>query len=113
MKISKEILLEAVTKSLKNAEQLFEEGQLLKVNQRLARAYTLFQLALEEVGKATLAFSLLFRGTFNDKEEKKLFEDGFRSHKIKTWASAKINIVALQLADDAETKKALIEDIMQ
>ena len=48
-----------ITLALENAAQMIKEGDLLFENNMFARAYTLYQLATEEVGKSRLLFSLI------------------------------------------------------
>jgi AbiV family abortive infection protein len=111
MKLTKEILFEAVTKSIKNAEQLIDEGKILKAHGKLARAYTLYQLAIEEVGKALMTYGFLLFDDYEDEEKQKSFLTDFRDHKIKTKKSAGIDFMIAMTLGSAEIKKVLITNM--
>lgn len=57
MNFNEKDLLIAVSKSILNSEDLISDADLLLDNNRLARAYALYQLAIEEAGKAMDIYS--------------------------------------------------------
>lgn len=59
MKITESLLIDIAQKSLENAKSLIDDALLLKQHERFSRAYTLFQLAIEEAGKSISAMVLL------------------------------------------------------
>jgi len=68
MNFNEKGLLSAVSKSILNSEDLISDAELLLDNNRLARAYALFQLAIEEAGKAMDVYQSLLFGTYKDSE---------------------------------------------
>jgi AbiV family abortive infection protein len=111
MKLTKEILFEAVTKSIKNAGQLIEEGKLLKANGKLARAYTLYQLSIEEVGKALMTYGFLLFDDYENEEKQKEFLKDFKDHKVKTKKSAGVDFMIAMTIGTPEIKKVLISNM--
>lgn len=97
MKLSEQILIEVCQKSLENARELIGEADLLKENQKIARSYTLYQLATEEVGKAIYCYLIIFQKQYDDPAIKLEFDKVFRSHKIKTDKSSSLNIMIAQV----------------
>jgi AbiV family abortive infection protein len=98
MNFNESELLIAVSKSISNSEDLISDADLLLDNNRLARAYTLYQLALEEAGKAIDIYSSLLFGTFKDNEGQKILKGNFKSHIKKAERARTIGIYwALQL----------------
>lgn len=76
MKLNEKKIIEAINKSLLNADSLCNDGLYLKDGGRIARAFTLFQLSNEETGKAMAAIVIyLYKNydTANVDEFKKLF----------------------------------------
>ncbi|OYU78870.1 MAG: hypothetical protein CFE23_16610 [Flavobacterium sp. BFFFF1] len=107
--MKKEDLLDAVNKALQNAEELYDEAVILKNNEKIARAYTLFQFSIEEIGKAAMTFDFALHGNLSDSKEIKIFLDKFRDHKIKTETSQGIDFMFAMRADESEfTKKLLL-----
>jgi AbiV family abortive infection protein len=98
MNFNESELLIAVSKSISNSEDLISDADLLLDNNRLARAYTLYQLALEEAGKAMDIYRSLLFGTFKDNEGQKILKGNFKSHIKKAERARTIGIYwALQL----------------
>src|SRR2546421_7932122 len=62
MNLSENELLIAIRKSLINSEDLISDAELLKKNERLPRAYALYQLAIEETGKAMNIYANIILG---------------------------------------------------
>jgi len=87
MKKEKIVLFDAVEKCLTNADQIFEEAQILKKYSKIYRAYTLFQFCIEEIGKVGLIYKYLFHHDVTDKSVMEKFHKEFRDHKKKISAS--------------------------
>ena len=82
MIINNEILKKVAEKSLQNAESLISDADLLREGKRHQRAYTLYQLSIEEVGKALSSVYLLISIDRTPKDIKE-YKEGFRLHKYK------------------------------
>jgi len=113
MKFTKELLLEVVSKAVVNAGQLVDEAKILKEHQKFARAFTLYQLSIEEIGKASMAFSFLLFGNLGDDEEQKLFSKEFRDHKTKTKRATGIDLSIARTIDNREVSKTLILNVVK
>ena len=110
MKLNKDEYFEAIEKSLSNAEELIEEAEILVKHNKNARAYTLFQLSIEEVGKASLTFQFVLNGNIDDIRETKQFFKKFLSHTTKTESSKGIDFMfSLTVGNTPFTKKLLLD----
>ncbi len=65
-KITAENVKAGMEKSIKNAEDIFEEGMLLKENGRISRAFYLFHMANEECAKASNLGYIFSRSAYED-----------------------------------------------
>lgn len=97
MNLTEEILIEAAAKSLENANELIGEAEILKNHERTSRAYGLFQLSIEEVGKSIYCYLLLVQNNFNNKNEEKKFKTFFKSHDKKTYESTRLDLFIAQV----------------
>ncbi len=77
-------LINGIRKCILNGEHLISDAKLLQLNNRKERAYTLFQLASEEIGKASLILNFLIFEDINDVESINIFMNDFKKHKLKT-----------------------------
>ncbi|MHA7607882.1 AbiV family abortive infection protein [Elizabethkingia meningoseptica] len=109
MKITRKTLEDAISKALKNAQELYEEAEILKDKKKYARAYTLFHLAIEEVGKVFIVFKYLLAGDYSEDKLKK-FDTEFRQHKIKIDLSTNIDVIVSWVMD-GELSSEIIENI--
>lgn len=107
MKLNKENIIEVTRKSLSNAEELINDALLLEQNQRYARAYTLYQLSIEEIGKALISFYLLIQGGLNDEKNVKKFKKDFLSHQIKTKQTTHMDFLLAKVAFKGNPKEAV------
>ncbi|MBW3522879.1 AbiV family abortive infection protein [Chryseobacterium sp. NKUCC03_KSP] len=110
MHLKKETLEKAVINALNNASELFEEAGLLEKNKKFARAFTLFHLSIEEVGKVFIIFKYLLQNNYSSDEMKK-FDKEFRNHKIKINASTKIDVLLACLEESSTLSPELIEKV--
>lgn len=96
MQSNNKTIKDGVVKSIKNAVELIDDALLLKENNRKERAYTLFQLAIEEIGKALKIFFFLIKKDNQDnfdKFYKKLI--GRDGHIEKTKTSIGVDLLIL------------------
>jgi AbiV family abortive infection protein len=95
---------------LLNAESLISDAELLKNNGRKERAYTLFQLASEEIGKASQVLNFLLLKDINDANAYKLFLKQFLDHKAKTNSFISFDyFVLMALKEQIVDKKKFLE----
>lgn len=92
MKLNRSILEKATFNALKNAEELFEDAQILLKNDRLPRAYTLFHLSIEEVGKVFVLYKYLLQNDYSAGNLDKFLSE-MRDHKIKINLSTNAKIL--------------------
>lgn len=98
-----------IEKSLENAKELSEEGDILfKVN-RYSRAYCLYQLAAEEVGKSRLLFALIMNRGLGEKIDYKEVNRDFLHHQTKSNSALNFEMIALLLMYSSENDKSAQE----
>ncbi|KIO54289.1 AbiV family abortive infection protein [Flavobacterium hibernum] len=112
MKVNKNKYFDAIEKALDNAKELIEEAEILVKYNRNARAYTLFQFSIEEVGKAFLVFQFVLNGNIEDVEETKKFFKDFTSHTVKTKTSEGIDFMFALAIEKSSYSKKLIEEFI-
>jgi AbiV family abortive infection protein len=81
--LSFEKLEEAYILVYENADELLQESRILFNNSRFARAYTLAQIAHEELAKLPIIYQEATRAFFKEKHDWKNFYKRFRSHESK------------------------------
>jgi AbiV family abortive infection protein len=81
--LSFEKLEEAYIFVYENAEELLQESRLLFENKRYARAYTLAQIAHEELAKLPIIYQEATRSFFKESHDWKTFYKRLRSHESK------------------------------
>lgn len=106
MNIDRETLEQAILNALINAKELYEEAEILKREKKYARSYTLFHLAIEEVGKVFVIFKYLLGDDYSAEKLKK-FDIEFRQHKIKIDSSTTIDVFALWAKDGVLSNQIL------
>lgn len=112
--LEKSDYLSAVIKALVNAEELLEEAVILSKYNKIARAYTLFQFCIEEIGKASLTFQFVMYSNISDNLEVKKFLKNFTNHKEKTSSSMGVDFMyALTTENSGLSKKILDNYILQ
>lgn len=94
--------------SIENSFELINDAQILFENERYARAYSLSQLALEELGKSIMLFD--FYQNLQADERKtfdfKSFRIKFRDHKWKSYES-----IFIELLMKADSKSPEFENV--
>lgn len=104
---------------IQNAKDLLVEAKLLFDNGFYARAYSLTQLCIEEIGKSTILSRAILDYYFGEKIDFKYFEKlGFRKHQEKTKQSLQPELIAIWMFEKSRGKKtnlrdSLIEDFNQ
>ena len=96
LELNKSILVNCVEKCLQNARELFEEAELLKDNKKYPRAYTLYHLCNEEIGKVFIIFQYLIQNDYSEEKVKKFYSE-FTNHKPKIKTSRNILTIMLLL----------------
>lgn len=111
MKLTDEILLEGAKLAYENAKDLIDEANLLFDTYYSPRAYGLFQLSIEEVGKASMLLeACIFNTCTTQKESNKLIKE-IRDHKTKTKHSQKFDLFFASLIKEVKIKKVLINNM--
>jgi AbiV family abortive infection protein len=96
---------------IENATSLIKEAKLLLENNYLARAYTLAQLSIEEVGKANMLHKAILSYYLGEKVSSKYLDKlGFRDHKEKTKNSLNSELIAIWMYEKSVGKKTGLRD---
>jgi AbiV family abortive infection protein len=100
--------------TVENAKSLIDEATILKEKGLYSRAYTLFQMAVEECGKTSIIYNAILRfyqGTQID--QKFLNENGFVDHKEKIDQSLRIEMAAIFMYEkDLGEKSGLMKEVI-
>lgn len=83
--------------TIQNAEEMIEEADILINNKRFARAYSLYQLAIEEVGKSNLLLQLIFDLKMGRKVDTIALNKEFTFHQAKSKSSKVFEKAAMLL----------------
>lgn len=110
MRLNKLDYFDAIQASLENAKELIEEAEILVNHDKIARAYTLFQFSIEEVGKASLIFNFVLRGDIENIVEINSFKKSFRSHTTKTKISQGIDLIFALMSEKSDLTKKILEN---
>lgn len=76
-------VIEGALKTVRNAQQLCDESELLHQHKMFARSYALSHLAREEVGKSAMLFKVAIERLLGRKIDWKKVDRRFRDHKEK------------------------------
>ena len=104
---------------IENAKSLIDEANLLLANDYCARAYSLTQLATEEIGKSSILLRAIFEYYMGVTIDFKYLKGlGFTKHQEKTKESLKPELIAIWLFEQSMKKKTdlrsgLVEDFNQ
>lgn len=100
---------------LENALELISDAEILIINERYARAYSISQLAIEESGKAMMLYELY--NTLQADERKnfdfKKFRKNFRDHKWKTFESKIIDIMMFSKNKTKDFKEFALQNFAE
>ncbi len=107
----KEDLVIGIKKSLANANDLINDAKILKEQARYPRAYTLFQLAIEEIGKTWLTFLMIIFNKYHDEIAVRKFLNDFKSHKTKTALSLNTDMIVayMNILSDDNFNRTLVK----
>ena len=110
--LSDKNLIEGITKCIANAESLIQDAHILKENKKIERAYTLFQLSLEEIGKASMVY--FFATLPEDKKltNLKAFKKDFLDHKTKTTKAINFDTIILSSIKDKSDRQRFFNSIL-
>jgi AbiV family abortive infection protein len=106
-----EILIDGIEKALDNANSLHEEASILEKHKKHERAYLLYHICIEEIGKAHLLFYLLLDEEYKDDKKLKKFLKDFRDHPTKISASIGVDTIIARLIENKEDRHKYIETI--
>jgi AbiV family abortive infection protein len=95
MDLSDEQLIIAIQKSMVNAGELLADANLLHENDRLPRAYTLYQLAMEETGKALRIYGSIILGKLDTEQGRKEFKRDFTDHIEKAQSARAMMLIVI------------------
>lgn len=76
-----------IPKIVSNAVSLYSDATLLATNNRIERAYTLYQLSIEELGKAFILLGYLLFENTDEKETQKQLRKDLKNHQVKSKSS--------------------------
>lgn len=113
MSLTRADYFEAILKSLANASELIEEAEILAKSKKTARAYTLFQLSIEEVGKASLIFNFVLQGNIGNDIEVRNFNRAFLSHTTKTRFSQGMDFMFALMSEKTPHTKKMLENFIE
>lgn len=106
-KLSDDELLKGYKMTLENAKQLIEDADILKNAGNLPRAYTLFQLSIEEVGKSAILWRALVESQYGTTiTSKYLKSQGFSKHETKTQESLYSELATLYIYETSTGNSA-------
>lgn len=98
--------------SIQNSFELIEDAEILFEKKKYSRAYTLSQLALEELGKSIMLYDFYNKLQMDKRNEIdfKLFRKNFRDHRMKTFESIVINLLMKGDSKSPEFKKIALDN---
>ena len=111
--MNKEDYFDGILKSLSNATDLFDDAEILYNQKRYPRAYTLYQIAIEELGKASLIYSFILYKNYHDIGEQRNFKKEFLSHKKKTSSSIGIDVLLAFHIPEKELKSKIMHQVYE
>jgi AbiV family abortive infection protein len=101
--------------TISNSNSLIEDGRLLFANQRYPRAFTMFQFASEELGKALILFDILLTRKLNRKIDYKIRSLELTSHQVKHRYSVGIEFTAISMiySDPPGNVKEILKSVVK
>ena len=91
-KVSTENIIKGIRKSFNNAESLLQDATILQSKKKFPRAYTLCQIAIEELAKIPILIKLMTDRINNNNIEYEEIDYSFISHSAKTKISIEYEI---------------------
>ena len=98
-----------IEKVFDNAKELIDEADFLFANDRYSRAYCLYQLASEEIGKGRLLFALIMNRKLGDKIDYKSVDKEFYFHQAKSKSALFFEMVAYLVMYSTQKDKSADE----
>jgi len=98
-------IIDGIPKIIRNAESLYSDAELLRNNGRKERAYTLYQLSIEEIGKAFMFVGALMFDDLTDKNIQRELKRNFKDHKQKSNISIGLNSFLWEFMKSKEPDK--------
>ncbi len=95
--VPNENIITGMKKSLNNADSLLTEAFLLQSDKKFARAYTLCQIATEELAKIQMLFELWIDRVNGNTIDYKQLNKNFKHHSTKTKISIETEIAFFKL----------------
>ncbi len=108
-------LLNGLKLSYENASQLIEEADGLFIFERYSRAYALYQLAIEEVGKALIIFqAILDKINGIEINEEYFNQRNFKHHQTKTKKVLRIQISIFEImSEKSSSLKNILKELRE
>lgn len=96
-----------------NASELYDDAEILLAANRLPRAYTLYQLAIEEIGKIRILSSLFYSLKIKEKIDYKKINKNFLSHQPKARESIGFEQIPVMLMYNGAKEEIEKENLKQ
>lgn len=103
--MTKEQIVDGVPKILKNAQALLADANLLFEYKRFERAYSLYQLSIEEVAKAFLLIGTALFDDLSDSKVQNKINKGIKDHKYKTKKSVGLQSIITNILKKINIEK--------
>ena len=115
MSLEESDMLVAIDKSMTNAEELIADAELLAAHGRVPRTYTLYQLAIEEIGKALRIYSSIVLGLLKTSKQQKQFREDFINHVEKAQSARVLTLIGVQSIQktNPELAKQLVDMVLK
>jgi AbiV family abortive infection protein len=91
-----------IKKALSNSIELVDDAEYLLQNNRLARAYSLFQLGIEEIGKVSMLYRFIIDYLTGETNDFKKIHKKLTDHKAKDIETVLYDLVILSYALDKD-----------
>lgn len=93
-----------IPKIVNNAEELYQDAEILLSNNRIERAYALFQLSIEEIAKAFILTNALIFDDISSKEVSSKLEKMILNHEYKSRKSIGIESYVYEILKNIDEK---------
>lgn len=111
--MTKEHLIDGILKTLRNAQELCDESEILLKNEKYARSYSLSHLAREEFSKCFILYRPIIELIIGNQVDLKKTRIRYRSHKAKLIAdrATTLHLFGSELEKDGIKKDGLFSGI--